>query len=215
MKLPLLISLPHAGLSVPPPLKPLCVLTPEQIKKDGDEGAAEIYAIRDEVAEFVTTDVARAILDMNRAEDDRRPDGIVKTHTCWNEPVYNDSLPDELVATLLDEFYRPYHAQLSAAASRDLLLGVDCHTMASHGPPIGPDPGVERPWVCLSNADDTCPLEWIESLAECFRCEFEGPVTINNPFRGGYIIRSHAAEMPWLQPRIYSRGPRGRQDGPN
>ena len=31
-------------------------------------------------------------------------------------------------------------------------------------------------------------------------------VTVNDPFRGGYITRSHAAEMPWVQLEL-SRGP--------
>jgi N-formylglutamate amidohydrolase len=52
---------------------------------DGDEGAAEIYDLKDHAAEFVTTDIARAIVDLNRAEDDRRPDGVVIAVTT-NEP---------------------------------------------------------------------------------------------------------------------------------
>ena len=43
MKLPLLLSVPHAGLQVPPEAASYCVLTPRQIEEDGDEGAAEIY----------------------------------------------------------------------------------------------------------------------------------------------------------------------------
>ena len=42
----------------------------------GDVEAAEIYDLRERVAEFLTTDVARAVLDLNRAPDDRRPDGV-------------------------------------------------------------------------------------------------------------------------------------------
>ena len=42
-------------------------------------------------------------------------------------------------------------------------------------------------------------------LKECFDELIEGPVTINNPFSGGYITRRHSAEMPWLQLEM-SRG---------
>jgi len=38
-----------------------------------------------------------------------------------------------------------------------VMLGIDCHTMAAKGPPIGPDPGKERPLVCLSNARRDLP----------------------------------------------------------
>ena len=162
MRLPLLVSVPHAGLEVPEEVADLCVLTLQQIVEDGDEGAAEIYAIEDEVEAFVTTSVARAIVDLNRAEDDRGKDGVVKTHTCWDVPVYGSPLPDELIEHLLATCHRPYHARLTELASGGAKLGVDCHTMVAFGPPVAPDPGAERPWVCLSNGDGTCPaaIRW-------------------------------------------------------
>ena len=205
--LPLLVSVPHAGLRVPSEVERLCALTPAEIAEDGDGGAAEIYAIEDEVGAFVTTDVARAVVDMNRSRDDIRSDGVVKTHTCWNVPVWHRPLSQAEVGGLLDAYHRPYHRRLTElGSSGHWVLGVDCHTMAATGPPVGPDPGAERPWVCLSNDDGTCPPEWIESLQQCFQERLDGPVTVNHPFRGGYITRSHAAEMPWIQIEL-SRAP--------
>jgi len=207
VKLPLLVSVPHAGLRVPAEVEPLCALTPEQVAADGDGGAAEIYAIEDEVGALVTTDVARAIIDMNRAQDDRGPDGAVKTRTCWDTAVWHRPLPDAAISDLLDGYHAPYHQRLTELGlSGRWVLGVDCHTMAAVGPPLGPDPGVERPWVCLSNADGTCPQEWIVSLGECFQEQLAGPVKINDPFRGGYITLSHSTEMPWVQIEL-SRAP--------
>jgi formiminoglutamase len=205
MTLPLILSVPHAGLTIPERFAATCRLTPAEIAHDGDEGAREIYALGDEVARFVTTDVARAILDMNRAEDDRRKDGVVKTHTCWDVPIYDEPPTDADIEWLLATHHRPYHAALSA---RDdgVLLGVDCHTMAAVGPPVGPDPGVERPAACLSNADGTCPREWIESFARHLAEALGRPVSINAPFQGGYITRHHAAERPWVQLEL-SRAP--------
>jgi formiminoglutamase len=193
-------------MRVPSEAEPYCMLTAEQIKQDGDEGAAEVYGIESEVAGFVTTDIARAIVDVNRAENDRSPDGVVKTHTCWSVPVYSEFPGPKLIERLLARYYRPYHARLRKLGGAGVRLGVDCHTMATEGPPIGPDAGSERPQVCLSNADSTCPAEWIESLAHCFERNFAGPVSVNAPFRGGYLIRSHASELPWLQLEV-SRAP--------
>lgn len=123
-----------------------------------DEGAAEIYLpLKNKVKVLVTTDVARAIVDMNRAEDDRRKDGVVKTHTCWDVPIYSEPLSDILMETLLAQYYRPYHQDLFRLAD-NVVAGIDCHTMAAVGPPVGPDPGLERPAACLSNADGTCPF---------------------------------------------------------
>jgi len=207
VSLPLLISVPHAGLQVPPEAAPYCILTPREIAGDGDEGAAEIYSIASETAAYLTTDIARAIVDLNRAEDDRRPDGVVKTHTCWNVPVYDPFPPADVVETLLARYYRPYHERLRELARQGAVLGVDCHTMAAQGPPVGPDPGAERPWVCLSDAGGrSCPAEWTREMQACFAEEFPGPVKINDPFQGGFITRTHAAELPWMQLEL-SRGP--------
>jgi formiminoglutamase len=199
MTLPILLSIPHAGLIIPPEVQDLCILSTQEIIEDGDEGAAEIYLpLQKEVSALVTTVVARAILDMNRAEGDRSKDGIVKTHTCWDVPVYREFPSEEIITILIERFYRSYHTSLTNHAEIT-KLGVDCHTMASHGPPEGPDPGVERPAICIGNADSTCPDEWISSLATLFERVFEKKVFINRPFKGGYIIRSHARELPWVQ----------------
>jgi formiminoglutamase len=202
----LLISVPHAGLRIPDEVSGLCTLSEQQIIEDGDEGAGEIYALQDAVAQFVTTDVARAIVDVNRSEDDRRPDGVVKTHTCWQIPVYRAPLSDGVIERLLSAYYRPYHARLTALAASGVMLGIDCHTMAAYGPPIGPDPGLERPWICISNAYGTCSSRWIELLAQKLERAFEHAVSINTPFRGGHITRTHAVELPWLQLEL-SRAP--------
>ena len=207
MTLPLLLSVPHAGLQVPSEVQSLCALTAQEVKEDGDVGAAEIYALEDQVAGFVTSPIARAIVDLNRAEDDRTKDGVVKTHTCWDIPVYLDFPHEDVIAELLNAYYRPYHRRLTQLGeSGQFVLAIDCHTMAAFGPPVAPDPGEERPWVCLSNADGTCPEKWIANLRESFAAAFDGKVTINKPFRGGYITRTHAAEMPWVQVEL-SRAP--------
>lgn len=197
--LPLLLSVPHAGLVIPPEVADRCILSPAQVAKDGDEGAAEIYRpLATDVAVLVTTEVARAIVDQNRAADDRRADGVIKTHTCWDEPVYRSPLPDELARALLARYYEPYHAELAAGARR-AALGIDCHTMAAHGPPIGPDPGVERPLVCLGNADGTCSTAWLEELGACLGDQLQVPVAQNDPFAGGFITRSRPGGIPWVQ----------------
>ena len=199
MKLPFLLSVPHAGLTVPPEVSHLCVLTQQEIADDGDEGAAEIYyPLRDHVTGFVTADTARAVVDMNRAEDDRRKDGIIKTHTCWDVPVYRPFPSDEIIERLIKEYYRPYHNALTEHA-KDVVLGIDCHTMAAEGPPVGPDPGSQRPHICISNADGTCTQKWMDIFKDCFKKAFTTQVYVNNPFKGGFIIKSHSREIPWMQ----------------
>jgi len=200
MTLPILMSVPHAGLTIPPEVRDLCALIPDHILADSDEHAAEIYDLKSHVEAFITTDIARAAVDLNREKDDFRTDGVVKTHTCWNVPIYRKPLSPGQIQLLLDTYYHPYHRQLSEEAKNEnVRLGLDCHTMAAFGPPVGPDPGQKRPWICLSNDDRTCPASWLKKLAKCLAKTFDHQVSINTPFRGGYIIRSHADELPWIQ----------------
>lgn len=207
MKLPLLASVPHAGLVIPAKLAARCRLTPAEVIEDGDAGAREIYQLADALAGFVTTDIARAVLDMNRAENDRRRDGIVKTHTCWNVPIWSEPLESSDVEWLLETHYRPYHGQLARLARvGEARLGVDLHTMAAFGPPVGPDPGTERPAACIGDGGGACPWAWAKQLAACLQDALGREVTINEPFAGGHITRSHAAELPWVQLEL-SRAP--------
>lgn len=198
MKLPLLISVPHAGLMVPEEVKELCVLSREEILADSDEDVVEIYAFESVVTCFVTNKVARAIVDVNRSEEDRGPDGIVKVNTCYGIPIYREPPSEDVVESLLERYYRPYHRRLTELA-KDVKFGLDCHTMATYGPPIAPDAGLERPHICLSNAGRTCPSEFLEGLASCFESVFGEAPAVNTPFKGGYIIRTHTVELPWIQ----------------
>ena len=198
MILPFLISVPHAGIQVPPEINELNQLGPEHIIEDGDQGAREIYDIRNDVTAFVTTQIARAFIDVNRAETDLSPDGIVKTETIYKIPVYKKPLTQEQINDLIKRYYQPYHQKLTELAP-GVILGIDCHTMAAQAPPICPDAGRERPLICLSNDDRTCSREWLHLMADCLADSFQCRVRLNEPFRGGFIIKSHASELPWLQ----------------
>lgn len=200
MPLPLVLSVPHAGREIPPEVSDINLLSPAEIEADGDEGAAEIFLpLKTEVAALVTTPFARAYVDHNRSADDLRKDGVVKTHTCWDVPIYRRPLSNAEIEQLLEEYYRPYHRMLADSATQ-ARLGVDCHTMAAVAPPIGPDPGQPRPRICLGNGHGkTCPANWLEALAHCLAHAFNSEVNLNKPFAGGYITRSRPGGIPWIQ----------------
>jgi formiminoglutamase len=193
---------PHAGLHIPQEVQDICILKPEDIYADSDGGAAEVYFALEYITEaFISSDVARPIVDLNRAADDFRKDGVIKTHTCYDVPVYREFPSQELIEKLLADYYHPYHQQLEDLADKEKLkIGIDCHTMSAVGPPIGPDAGKDRPLICISNADGTCPDKWLDELANCFQKIFPNEqIAINSPFKGGYIIRHHSRVLPWLQ----------------
>ena len=201
MKLPFFISVPHGSTKIPAEIQDIFRLATEDILQDSDEGAETIYSfLKDEVLDLVMAEIARAAVDLNRAPDDLGGDGVIKTHTCYGRPVYTKFPDVQLISSLLKKYYTPYHAKLSLAHRlKGIKLGIDCHTMADVGPPVGPDAGQQRPLICLSNAEATCPSEWLVALAVRLQQIFGEEVAINKPFRGGYTIRNHATEMPWLQ----------------
>ena len=129
MKLPILLSVPHAGWKIHPEVQDICILTKKDILEDGDAGAAEIYyPLKLEVEAFVTTDIGRAIVDMNRAEDDFWKDGVIKTHTCWDVPVYSNYPSEDTIAKLISKYHRPYHTRLSEL-DKKVKNGIDCQNL--------------------------------------------------------------------------------------
>jgi formiminoglutamase len=208
MSLPILISIPHGGTETPPEVAGRVRASAAEIFEDGDAFTPGIYDVAGQVAHVQVARVARAFVDLNRAEDDRPPantDGVVKTATCFDRPIYDTPLDDALTETLLARYYRPYHAALSEAAhGAQLRLGLDCHSMAAVPPPVAPDADTPRPLFCLSNGEgSTCDNAVLERLAErmarAFTCAPE-QVALNRPFKGGYITRRYGRQpLPWIQ----------------
>ena len=221
---PLLISIPHGGGMVPPEVADIVSITKRDIFYDGDALTREIYDFGKRVDAVIETPIARAIVDVNRASDDRapaNPDGVVKTVTTDGTPVYRAGMfPDDaLVEDLLQRYYFPYHERLGdLLGSRDIRLALDCHSMLERSPAASDKPDLPRPLICLSNRGDragmpvrgrghiTCPPEWIRALAESLGQAFAGGgrVAINDPFSGRYILQHHCErdKIPWIQIEI-------------
>src|SRR5665648_243826 len=165
--LPLLVSLPHAGLAVPPEAKPYLVLTADQIAAEGDGQAREVFApLLGLVRAFLSSEVARAIIDVNRAGDDFSLNGVLKATTSWEDPVYDPFPPGSVVEMLLHRYHRPYQERLSGLTAL---------------------------------AGGALPGPWFTRLARCFTAQFGPSVSLNDPFKGGWITSSHASELPWVQ----------------
>ena len=210
MTLPILISIPHGGLVMPAEVEGRAVLSAADVFSDGDACTLEIYDVGDAVATLIKSMTARAIVDLNRAPDDLppgNPDGVVKSLTADRRPVYlNGDPPDAALAEMLIErYWRPYHAQLRAAAEMPgLQLGLDCHSMADRAPAIASQPGTQRPLFCLSNDEGrTAPASMMAALAAALADAFDvsiAAIGLNDPFTGGYITRHHGHHpLPWVQ----------------
>lgn len=176
---PVVLSIPHGGTSVPVELQGRVSLDRHGIHDDSDPFVREIYDLGNRVAEVISTDIARAFVDLNRAPDDlppANPDGLVKSLTCAGQPIYTPGkeLDARLIACLIDTYHTPYHDRLERAVQKPgLVLGIDCHSMLPVGPPIGPDTGRPRPMICVGNVRGrACPMELAERFAACLRSAF-------------------------------------------
>lgn len=200
-RLPFALSIPHGGVETPEELASLVVATAADQREDIDHLTREIFGVPEGmVATQLTFGTARTFVDLNRHPDDcgpQHPDGVVKSMTHLNRQVFS-SYPDEgVVKGLLDRLYRPYHAALArAVADPEVVLLLDCHSMAPHGLPTSPDrPGQPRPLVNLGHMGGaSAPLELVECLRQTMAEVYEIPleeVVIDHPFTGGYISAAH------------------------
>jgi len=208
--LPIIVSIPHGGTQQPAELAGRVCLSDEALFHDSDAFTREIYDVGSEVVQVVTTDIARAFVDLNRAPDDRapaNPDGVIKSTTVFGHPIYYKGMEPEhhLVTRLLGRYYHPYHKTLElAVAGPPVKLALDCHSMLPEAPPIASAPGERRPLFCLSNAGGlTCPNDLLEGVQRAFADAFDCRLTevlLNEPFKGGYITRVHGrGPVPWVQ----------------
>jgi N-formylglutamate deformylase len=221
-RLPILISVPHGGTTIPPEVADRIRLTAREVLGDSDTFTRKLYDFRHNVVAFIEYPIARAVVDVNRAPEDqppKNPDGVIKTRTVQGLQVYKEGgYPEEgLISTLLQTYYYPYHERVAELLdAHGVQLALDCHSMLPIAPPTKEQPGRPRPLICLSNRGDargmpkegqgsiTCPPEWLQILADAFRHAFaheDGEIKLNEPFAGGYISQHHHQRtgIPWIQ----------------
>lgn len=214
-RLPFVVSIPHGSLEIPADIAGRLALDDAAVFADADPYTADIYDIGDAVEEVLTAQVARAVVDLNRAPEDRppeNPDGVVKTRTCHDVAVWRSpSDPSEdLTDALIARWWRPYHELLVAASCRPgVVAGLDCHSMAATAPPIAPDTG-GRPLFCVSDRDGTsAPPSFTAVVAAALAEAFEvdpARVARNRPFLGGGIVARHGMRpVPWVQVEMNRR----------
>lgn len=209
-KLPFLVSIPHGGTSVPWEIENDVCITPRDLFDDSDSFTNLIYNASDMVEEQVSSEIARAFVDNSRSKDQlppEYPDGLIKSATCYNRPIYKEGKqPDNIKTNLLiDRYYEDYHLKLKEALlNPKVIIALDCHSMAEIAPEVAPDRGNERPLINLGDAEGSaCDPSITASLRQSFIDVFgfrEEEVSINSPFKGGFITRNYGNNpTPWIQ----------------
>lgn len=224
-RLPIVQSIPHAGLSVPLSVADSLAIDDVTIYNECDLWNDQIFdfthpALGGQPLAVVDMPIARVLIDANRPPDSLdNPDGAVKSHTSYGDPIYTPALSRQAQTRLLETEWQPFHTELDRALTGhagDVRLFLDCHNMAQHGPSAYSDPGKVRPLICIANFGDangeavaangplTARAAFVRRAAEIaselfadmelLEPDSQHPapvVSLNQPFVGGYILRHY------------------------
>jgi N-formylglutamate deformylase len=189
---PVIASLPHSGLYVPPEIDRLFTESHRRWLRNTDWLLPQLYNFLPELGvTMLEATHSRYVVDLNR-----NPSGelygsfaraVVAETTADGAPIYAETPDPEELAARVATYHAPYHAilrELLADAvklfGRALLL--DLHSFMG---PIHND-------VCLGDRwGNSCSAEVSGAFHESLGAEgFD--IVLNTPFSGGYIVRAHA-----------------------
>jgi N-formylglutamate deformylase len=197
-KLPLLISIPHAGTFVPEPIAQRFTLAGSRLA-DTDWHVDKLYEFARELgASILKANYSRYVVDLNRSPDSAALyEGSPTSPVCPlltfdEEPIY---LPGrEVTATevqaRVDQYWRPYHerlvAELKAMRERHgYALLLDAHSIASEVPSLFV--GVLPEFNFGTRDDASCPRAVADQLLDLVTSDGKYGAVLNGRFKGGYI----------------------------
>jgi formiminoglutamase len=198
---PLVISLPHTGIGIPPAIEARLV-SPVLARRDADWWIDRLYAFAAELdATIVHTSVSRTVIDVNRD-----PSGIslypgqattelVPTTTFDGEPLWR---PGEEpgkgeISLRRKDYFDPYHDALSDEIARlrmrhDRVVLYDCHSIRSVIPRLFE--GLLPVFNIGTNGGAACDPALERAVLSV--CLASGqPTVLNGRFKGGHITRHH------------------------
>jgi formiminoglutamase len=198
---PLVVSLPHAGTSIPPDLAARLV-SPWLARKDTDWWIDRLYAFAATLgATVVHTVVSRTVIDVNRDPDGvplypgQPTTGLCPTETFDGEPLYRPGheLAADEVHARRRRYFDAYHAALAAELARLRALHprvvlYDCHSIRSVIPRLFEG---ELPQFNIGTNDGrSCAADLTTSVERV--CDASGMTRVTNGrFKGGYITRHY------------------------
>ncbi len=193
--LPIIANLPHSGLSLPPDIAEK--FTPEHRRRlpHSDWHLQTLYSFLPELG--ITTlqaNYSRYVVDLNRG---LKPpflgsfwSAVIPEKTAFKQPIYQGALPSKAEARArIDEFYTPYHRQLTALLNEAIAQHGNVYLLDLHS-----FLGLITDEVCLGNAKGTtCKPPLIDSFTQSFAAEHY-QVVQNKVFTGGHITRYYGQQ---------------------
>ncbi|MEZ4825665.1 MAG: N-formylglutamate amidohydrolase [Bacteroidia bacterium] len=199
-KVPILVSIPHAGTLFPEELQDQYVPGRMAFPDDTDWFLPELYSFVSEMGiTLITARYSRWVIDLNRDPDSkplyndgRAITGLTPDKTFFGEPLYLANSPDaDEISRRKNLYYFPYHHQIAEILSGlrekyNHVLLYDAHSIRRRVPSIYSDP---FPDVILGDNDGTSAHpDLIAAAWEVLASGTWSPMH-NTLFRGGHITR--------------------------
>jgi N-formylglutamate deformylase len=198
---PLVVSLPHTGLTIPPDIASR--LTSLWLaRKDADWWIELLYDFACSLgATVIRTDISRTVIDVNRDPSGaslypgQATTGLCPETTFDGEPLYlagNGVSADEIADRSL-LYFDPYHRALTSEIARlrtrhQAVVVYDCHSIRSQIPRLFD--GQLPNFNIGTNDGASCERALAEAVeAICDRSPFT--CVTNGRFKGGYITRHY------------------------
>jgi len=188
--LPVVASLPHSGVHLPPELEDHFTPAHRSWLRNTDWFLPELYAFLPELGVVALEAThSRYVADLNR-DPARRLFGpffeaIVAERTAYGHDIYLTRPDQAELETRVARYHAPFHAELRrllaerrAAFSRALLL--DLHSYMGPG---------DHDVVLGDGHGSTCSPEIVAHFERAFR-EQGFDVAVNAPYPGGFVVRS-------------------------
>jgi len=203
------LHIPHSSTLIPPDILASIVLSDPELDREllrmTDAHTDALFAGLADVAAPIVFPVSRLVVDPERFEDDDREPmagrgmGVIYTETSQRSPL-REKLDDRTRGQLLDRFYRPHHARLTAAVDAALerhghCLLIDCHSFPSKPLPYEVDQSASRPDICIGTDEFHTPPELAALALQLFRAEGFS-VELNRPFAGALVPAKHYRTDP-------------------
>ena len=200
---PLLISIPHAGIAIPPDIA-AAMTDAARLVPDTDWHVDRLYDFAPDLgAAVIAARQSRFVIDLNRAPDGKPLyPGASNTELCpttsfADDPLYRaGSQPDAAeIARRRDRYWMPYHTRIRQTldafrARHGFALLYDAHSIRSQVPRFFDG---RLPDLNLGTADGTaCAAGLREALAEvAVSAAPRYTMALDGRFKGGFITRAY------------------------
>lgn len=209
-----MVSVPHAGRIYPTEVLAAARVERSQLERLEDGWCDLIAAHAVETGATVVQALwARAVADLNRGEGQMAPGevamplraqfsvpgrkeraglGVIPTRLADCGPLWKRPIDGAALQWRLESFHRPYHAALAGELARARerfghAILVDLHSM----PPIPAGQPGHGARIVVGDRFGGTADEWLVERAMASAGRSGEPVSRNQPYAGGHIIRTH------------------------